>query len=253
MLIELRVGQIWNQFWWHHLVVNCSTNTSGITYNWPNLEQMQVEFYLAGEITQVIDSIPWVRCASGNVLNPADCGVARMADLPISTVHWLGVAIGRWTLTRAWPNRTSTTFHLFGTIFSARTCFCISCLSTVTNRKLLRWPGCADEMVISWLSVGNLLWPTLAYPLSTLCLVLSRLLLFLFCFVGREAVVADHCISPAYILKWDTSVSVSDFDFEESLRLGLCGSWPPGLSTVEDMNVRSDHLDAMMMTMMTTK
>ena len=29
---------------------------------------MQVGFYLAGEITQVIDSIPWVRCASGNVL-----------------------------------------------------------------------------------------------------------------------------------------------------------------------------------------
>ena len=28
---------------------------------------MQVEFYLAGEITQGIDSIPWVRCASGNV------------------------------------------------------------------------------------------------------------------------------------------------------------------------------------------
>ena len=28
---------------------------------------MQVEFYLAGEITQVIDSIPWDRCASGNV------------------------------------------------------------------------------------------------------------------------------------------------------------------------------------------
>ena len=28
---------------------------------------MQVAFYLAGEITQVIDSIPWVRCASGNV------------------------------------------------------------------------------------------------------------------------------------------------------------------------------------------
>ena len=27
----------------------------------------QVAFYLAGEITQVIDSIPWVRCASGNV------------------------------------------------------------------------------------------------------------------------------------------------------------------------------------------
>ena len=37
------IGQIWNQ---------CN---------------VQVAFYLAGEITQVIDSIPWVRCASGNV------------------------------------------------------------------------------------------------------------------------------------------------------------------------------------------
>ena len=36
--------------------------------NVTNLEPMQVEFYLAGKITQVIDSIPWVRCASGNVL-----------------------------------------------------------------------------------------------------------------------------------------------------------------------------------------
>ena len=31
---------------------------------------MQVAFYLAGEITQVKESIPWVRCASGNVFNP---------------------------------------------------------------------------------------------------------------------------------------------------------------------------------------
>ena len=29
---------------------------------------MQVAFHLAGEITQVLDAIPWVRCASGNVL-----------------------------------------------------------------------------------------------------------------------------------------------------------------------------------------
>ena len=27
------------------------------------------------------------------------------------------------------------------------------------------------------------------------------------------------------------------------MRLGLCGSWPPGLSTVGDMNVRLDHID----------
>ena len=35
----------------------------------PNLEPMQVEFFLAGEITQVKESIaiPCVRCASGNI------------------------------------------------------------------------------------------------------------------------------------------------------------------------------------------
>ena len=42
------------------------TNASGAIW-WPNLELMQVAFYLAGEIFQVIDSVPWVRCASGNV------------------------------------------------------------------------------------------------------------------------------------------------------------------------------------------
>ena len=29
---------------------------------------MQVAFYFADEITQVLDAVPWVRCASGNVL-----------------------------------------------------------------------------------------------------------------------------------------------------------------------------------------
>ena len=38
-------------------------------------------FYLAGEITQVIDSIPWVRCASGNVL----------AIIPGSGLGWEGM------------------------------------------------------------------------------------------------------------------------------------------------------------------
>ena len=37
--------------------------------NLPNLEPMQVAFYLAGEITQVLDAIPCVRCASGNVFH----------------------------------------------------------------------------------------------------------------------------------------------------------------------------------------
>ena len=67
MQVAPPVGQIWNQFWWHHLVVKFWTNTSGTTYNWPNLEPMQVALYLAGEITQVKEAIPWVRCASGNV------------------------------------------------------------------------------------------------------------------------------------------------------------------------------------------
>ena len=61
MLIALHAGQI------GHLVVKLRTNANGTTYNCPNLEPIQVAFYLAGEITQVIDSIPWVRCASGNV------------------------------------------------------------------------------------------------------------------------------------------------------------------------------------------
>ena len=34
---------------------------------------MQVTFYLAGEITQILDAIPWVRCASGNVLEEKPC------------------------------------------------------------------------------------------------------------------------------------------------------------------------------------
>ena len=51
------------------MLVKFWTNISGTTYNWPNLEPMQVAFYLAGEITQVKESIPWVRCASGNDLS----------------------------------------------------------------------------------------------------------------------------------------------------------------------------------------
>ena len=51
---------------WGHLVDNFATNANCATW-WPNLDSMQVAFYLAGEITHFIDSIPWVRCASGNV------------------------------------------------------------------------------------------------------------------------------------------------------------------------------------------
>ena len=54
------------------------TNSNCIKY-WPNLEPMRVTLYLAGEITQVKESIPGVRCASGNVL----LIVANIDNLPI--------------------------------------------------------------------------------------------------------------------------------------------------------------------------
>ena len=59
-------GQIRSLCKCRHLVAKFGTNASGAIC-WPNLALMQVAFYLAGEITQVIDAIPWVRCASGNV------------------------------------------------------------------------------------------------------------------------------------------------------------------------------------------
>ena len=52
---------------WLSLVGKFATNASGAIW-WSNLELMQVEPPLAGEITQVLDALPWVRCASGNVL-----------------------------------------------------------------------------------------------------------------------------------------------------------------------------------------
>ena len=59
-------GQICNSCKWCHLVANFATDASDATW-WP-LEPMEVAFFLlAGEITQVKEAIPWVRCASGNV------------------------------------------------------------------------------------------------------------------------------------------------------------------------------------------
>ena len=49
------------------MVAKFGTNADCITC-WPNFQPMQVTFSFAGELTQVLDAIPWVRCASGNVL-----------------------------------------------------------------------------------------------------------------------------------------------------------------------------------------
>ena len=48
------------------MVAKIGTNADCISC-WPNFYPMQVAFYLAREITQDLDAIPWVRCASGNV------------------------------------------------------------------------------------------------------------------------------------------------------------------------------------------
>ena len=50
-------GQICNKCKWCHLVAKFGTNASCAIW-WPNLELMQVEPPLAGEITQVRDAIP---------------------------------------------------------------------------------------------------------------------------------------------------------------------------------------------------
>ena len=49
------------------IIAKIGTNADCITYG-PNFKPMQVAFYLADEITQVLDAVPWVRCASGNVI-----------------------------------------------------------------------------------------------------------------------------------------------------------------------------------------
>ena len=52
---------ICNQCNWRYLVAKFGTNASGAIW-WTILQLMQIAQ------SQVIDSIPWVRCASGNVL-----------------------------------------------------------------------------------------------------------------------------------------------------------------------------------------
>ena len=67
------------------MLAKFGTDSGGITW-WSNVELIQVEahtigqleplqmaFYLSGQITQVEESIPRVRCASGN--NVFDCGL----------------------------------------------------------------------------------------------------------------------------------------------------------------------------------
>ena len=64
---------------------------------------MQVAFYFAGGITQVLDAIPWVRCASGNVLFTSSLLFIDISDrllfLEIITIKSTGfVQLSEWLL-----------------------------------------------------------------------------------------------------------------------------------------------------------
>ena len=66
-------------------MVKFLTNTSGTTYNCPNLEPMHLALYLAGEITQVKESIP-----SGNVSLKAQGRNLDVIGINLVPVHRLG-------------------------------------------------------------------------------------------------------------------------------------------------------------------
>ena len=68
MQVVLPGGQICNLSKYRRLVAKIGTNANCITC-WPNFQPMQVAFYTAGVVSQALDVIPWVRCASGNVLS----------------------------------------------------------------------------------------------------------------------------------------------------------------------------------------
>ena len=71
-------GQICNQCKWRHLVAKIVTNTSDAIWR-TILQLMKIA------PSQVIDSIPWVRCASGNVLADQPVFIIiRLADQLVS-------------------------------------------------------------------------------------------------------------------------------------------------------------------------
>ena len=67
VIINRERAILWVSFQWTvengHFVVPSGGHASSA-----KLEPMEVAFFVAGEMTQVKESIPWVRCASGNIL-----------------------------------------------------------------------------------------------------------------------------------------------------------------------------------------
>ena len=74
---------------------------------------MQVAFYLAGEITQVLDAIPWVCCASGNVYN---LFVFLMCFLCWEWYCVLDCKIG-WYLFGSFYKKSFICWYLYGSLY----------------------------------------------------------------------------------------------------------------------------------------
>ena len=59
----------------------------------PNLESMQVAFFLAGDITQVKESIPWVRCAFGNVYVSPKTLILQILVLDSDEIRFFSIVV----------------------------------------------------------------------------------------------------------------------------------------------------------------
>ena len=75
---------------------------------------MQVAFYFAGEITEVLDANPWVRCASGNVfdklINFKGKKKRNLKKLGILSFYRTQVYLG----SDLWVRVSETNFKTFG-------------------------------------------------------------------------------------------------------------------------------------------
>merc|ERR1712074_227052 len=72
------VGKIGNQCKRRHLVAKFATNSRSFTVH-------QFQTILVERFTQVMDSIPWVRCASGNVFK--QYVLMTVSDVKINPSH----------------------------------------------------------------------------------------------------------------------------------------------------------------------
>ena len=185
--------------------IGCFPGQTNICEQHPELYPQNFEKYPPPEFL-------WYQSHHTSIMKNYNCVIARRGDLPIWTVHWLGAAIERFkTFIKASlkftksdqqnPPNNSVFKYIRSKLFeyirimnyslNSAPELAVDCGLWLLKRNWCRWRGYAGAMVTSWLLVGRLLWRTLASHLSTLCLVLSRLLLLLllFHFVSESGIV----------------------------------------------------------------